>query len=111
MSIRNHIPEFIDFDFVEASLRFFVYPDPALLCRSGYAKAQGGAQNRVPVYRDEPGATKINLLPPIEPAPPCWGVEFGVVEKVPLLPSTPKSPKGDLLKNRELKSPYRGGWG
>jgi hypothetical protein len=63
MSIRNHIPEFIDFDFVEASLRFFVYPDPALLCRSGYAKAQGGVQNRNPLA-GELGAAKINLLPP-----------------------------------------------
>jgi len=35
----------------------------------------------------------------------------GGVEKVPLLLSTPKSPKGDLLKNRELKSPPWGVWG
>jgi hypothetical protein len=35
-------------------------------------------------------------------------VLMGTVEKVPPLLSTPKSPKGDLLKNRELKSPLRG---
>jgi hypothetical protein len=38
-------------------------------------------------------------------------VLMGAVEKVPPLLSTPKSPKGDLLKNRELKSLLRGVWG
>jgi hypothetical protein len=53
----NQLSTLIDFDFVELLSRVLG------IVGSSFTPTPRGAKNRVPIYLDELGAAKINLLP------------------------------------------------